>query len=593
MELRVELGEEVVDRVKSLARTVGVTTNTVVQAAWALLLARHTGTPDVVYGTTTSGRSIELQGVESVVGLLISTLPVRARINEQQPIGDWLREMHHQLWEMQQWSSVPLVEIQRLSQVEAGQSLFENLFVFQNYPARGGAMPDGLRVIPRAHRIGSTEYPLTVVVEPGTPMSVILYANDRCDPALVAKLPQQLEAIMIGLTEDARAPLSSVRLQSESAGVALMRRYNQTCRDYPESATVVDMFRAQVANRPHETAVVDRGRTFDFAWLGERVERMARTLRRQGVGPGHVVGICMSRSVDLVVAMFGVLESGAAYAPIDPDYPQARVDSILQRASARIVLAETATSSLVAGDDRIVLALDADHVVDMLNADDIDVPSARRTMPEDLAYIIFTSGSTGRPKGVMLHHRGLVNYFNWAKRAYRTDSGLRGAPVQSSIGFDLTVTSLLLPLVTGQSVWLVPDEDQVKALADMLMDGNGPFSLVKITPAHLDVLSLQIPPERAKECTHLFVIGGEVLRAETLAFWREHSPHTRFINEYGSTENTVGTVVYDVPSDAPSRGILPAGAAIDNSSQYVLDSLFQPLPEGVWGESFIGGVGVA
>src|SRR5262245_46490960 len=210
---------------------------------------------------------------------------------------------------------------------------------------------------------------------------------------------------------------------------------------------------------------------------------------------------------------------------------------------------------------------------------------------ENLAYVIYTSGSTGRPKGVMISHRGLSNYLNWATEAYRMEEG-EGAPVNSSIGFDLTVTSLYGPLVSGRPVKLLSEGDVIEALGEELSRKSG-YSLVKITPAHLELLAEEMRDEEVEGGARALVIGGEELKAAGLKFGRERAPGTRLINEYGPTETVVGCCVYEVKEGEREREAVPIGNPIANTRIYVLDGEMEPAPVGVKGEMYIGGEGLA
>jgi amino acid adenylation domain-containing protein len=217
-------------------------------------------------------------------------------------------------------------------------------------------------------------------------------------------------------------------------------------------------------------------------------------------------------------------------------------------------------------------------------------PSAPVTA-DNLAYVIYTSGSTGKPKGVMITHRGLVNYLTWAIAAYDVAAG-KGSPVHSSIAFDLTITSLFCPLLVGNCVVLVPEQRGVESLCELLRRERD-FSLLKITPAHLEILSRSLTADAASNAPRVFVIGGEALHAENLAFWRRHAPGTRLINEYGPTETVVGCCIYEVPPGSLAAGPVPIGRPIANTQLYILDRYREPVPVGVSGELYIGGAGVA
>jgi amino acid adenylation domain-containing protein len=290
------------------------------------------------------------------------------------------------------------------------------------------------------------------------------------------------------------------------------------------------------------------------------------------------------------VAILAVLKAGAAYVPLDPDHPAARLRLILEDTRAAVALTVAALRERVPAPTVLELDTlwDAPSPAVQPRAGKPPVPIG----PDDLVYVIYTSGSTGRPKGVMVTQRGVVNYARWAGRVYRIGSGER-APVHSSAAFDLTVTSLLVPLLNGGAIELLPEADGVAGLGEALRRVDRPYGLVKITPAHLEIVAGQLSPAEAARRTAAFVIGGENLSGERVSFWREHAPGTRLINEYGPTETVVGCATYEVDPSTPTTGSVPIGRPIDNTRLYVLDEYLNPVPVGVTGELYIGGYGVA
>ena len=292
------------------------------------------------------------------------------------------------------------------------------------------------------------------------------------------------------------------------------------------------------------------------------------------------------RGPQMMVGVLGILKAGGAYVPLDPTYPAGRLNAMLEDSCARLVVTDTAPSSSIRGLSGDLLCLDTDALLLETQSEEDPAPSAGM---RDLAYVIFTSGSTGRPKGAMIEHRSAVNYLWWAIHYYKAHEG-SGSPVHTTLSFDLTVTSLFCPLLAGKAVTLVPRANETEALAQAL-GGHQAFSLVKLTPAHVDILRHMMTPQQAAGCAGAFVIGGEALLNESLVFWHKHSPQTRLINEYGPTETTVGCCIYESRPD--DRGpCVPIGRPIANTQLYVLDANLQPVPIGVIGELYIGGIGV-
>jgi amino acid adenylation domain-containing protein len=356
---------------------------------------------------------------------------------------------------------------------------------------------------------------------------------------------------------------------------------------YP-GVCVHQLFEEQVVRSPEAVAVVFRERRLSYQELNRRANQVAHFLRKNGVHPETLVGVCMERSPELVIALLGVWKAGGAYVPLDPAYPRERLSFMVSDASLRILLTDSKGKDLLSSDGVMTVSLDGDDAgIAHESTENPDVVTA----PSNLAYVMYTSGSTGQPKGAMILQEGLVNYLLWAIETYAVrPSG--SVPVHSSIAFDLTVTSLYPALLAGGQVELLAEDVGAQNLLASLRTGRG-RNLVKITPAHLDVLTQQLRPEELAGLTDTFVIGGENLPAESLSLWRDFAPRTRLINEYGPTETVVGCCIHEVqPADA-RNGPVPIGRAIANTQLYVLDDALQPVSPGVMGELYIGGAGVA
>ena len=365
----------------------------------------------------------------------------------------------------------------------------------------------------------------------------------------------------------------------------LVAEFNNTARAYPYDKCVHELFEAQVERTPSAIAVVAGDRQLTYAELNERANQLARFLRRFGIGPDSLVGLCLDRSLEMIVGILGVLKAGAGYVPMDPSYPADRLAFMLQDANVFVLLTQSHLLDQLPSHNGPRLSLDSDWDV---IAKEKKENLAAWANPANLAYVIYTSGSTGKPKGVMIHHRGLVNYLTWATETYEVAAGC-GAPVHSSFSFDLTITSLFAPLLVGRSIFLVADG--IENLVEALLARDN-YSLVKITPAHLRALAELMPADQIPGRVRALVIGGEALHMESLAFWRTHAPLTRLINEYGPTETVVGCCVYEVAEDDPVSGPVPIGTPVANSQLYVLDESLQPVDKGTTGELYIGGDGV-
>ena len=332
------------------------------------------------------------------------------------------------------------------------------------------------------------------------------------------------------------------------------------------------------------------GQQLTYTELNAKANRLARYLRHVGVGADELVALCVERSVEMVVGILGVLKAGGAYVPLDPSYPRERLEYLLQDAAPKVVLTQEGLRERLAGTSARLISLDSewDEIAE-LEASDLSAREWGLT-PQHLAYVIYTSGSTGQPKGVMVEHRGLLNYLQWAMRTYAPEEGA-GSVVSSSFAFDATVTALYTPLLCGRSVVLLREGDELEGLEAQLR-GAQRWSLVKITPAHLELLGQRWQGAPGECSVRAFVIGGEALPPSTVEIWRSIAPQIRLINEYGPTETVVGCSIYEVPQEWDGGGSVPS-APIANMRMYVMDAHRQPVPIGVMGEIYIGGAGVA
>lgn len=588
--LGIRLSEAETGRLQAMARQHRLTLNTLVQGAWALLLSRYSGDADVVFGTTFSGRPLDLPGAETMIGLFINLLPVRVQVAAEERLIPWLSKLQESLVEMQKWQFSPLVRIQEWSAVPRRTALFETILGFENSPVvnPGRGRDDdnptrGVRMIER------TNYPLTLKAFPGTELGFeALYDCVRFAKQTIVKLLEHLRTVLAAMAANPNQRLGDLALLTAAERHQLLVEWNDTDADYPQCASVVKRFEAQARNSPDTVAVEFQGQQLSFAELNARVNQLAHYLIENGVGPEVKVGICMERSIEMLVGIFGVLKAGGAFVPLDPSYPAERLNYLLADAAAGVVLSQRALVNIMPDCDARVICLDEGW--EEVAGRSRENPT-RDLEPEHLAYIIYTSGSTGSPKGVMVTHQGFANYVSWSIRAYAIAEG-NGAPVHSPLTFDLTITSVFPPLAAGKTVLLVADDQGVEGLSSILQKGSD-FSLIKITPSHLEVLSQLLEGEDLDGVARRIIIGGEALLAESLSCWKTHAPGTRLINEYGPTETVVGCCVYEVKDDDPASGAVPIGRPIANTQLYLLDSRMQLVPVGVTGELLIGGDGLA
>ena len=346
--------------------------------------------------------------------------------------------------------------------------------------------------------------------------------------------------------------------------------------------TLVGLFEAQVARTPEAPAVVCGDERLSYAALNERANRLAHMLRAEGVGPETIVGLCLERSVTLVVGLLGILKAGGAYLPLDPDYPADRLARMLDDAAPFCVLsAGAAVSALPTG--IAVLDLDGAELAARLAAQPGDNPdrAAVGLSAQHPAYVIYTSGSTGKPKGVVVPHGALSNYLQRTTDAYFSPNGL-GAAATLAPSFDGVISTLFTPWLAGQQLTLPRGEFVLEDIIRHAEQAGRPYELLKLTPSQLPLLEQALPSDGSLLLSANLMFGGEALTHAHVERLRSYFPQTDIINHYGPTETTVGCATYRITPDMPlpSGDVLPIGRPIWNAQVYVLDGHLRPLPGG-------------
>ncbi|TQV81087.1 non-ribosomal peptide synthetase [Aliikangiella coralliicola] len=365
------------------------------------------------------------------------------------------------------------------------------------------------------------------------------------------------------------------------------QNWNLTSRHFEQLIPFHQLFEKQAGDTPENTAVVFQEHKLSYTELNAKANQFARLLIDRGVSLGDYVGVSLGRSIDLVVALLGILKAGAAYVPIDPEYPAKRISYIADNSAIKLTIVNSRSGNLF-------------NFNETLNLDDIGEQIKKypnnnlqlSVLSEQAAYTIYTSGSTGVPKGVVISHRSLYNYVKWAGVEYELAEG-NGSLVHSSISFDLTVTSLLAPLSVGQSVILIPEEEGIEGLINRLSKNNN-YTLLKVTPSHLEMLNAALSHENMKNAVRVIVVGGEALSWHRINPWLINNPGMTIVNEYGPTEATVGCCIEKIRQHDPAlTGMVPIGKPIHNTKLHVLDQSQNEVPIGVIGELYIEGMGLA
>ncbi|QNH16238.1 D-alanine--D-alanyl carrier protein ligase [Xanthomonas sp. SS] len=591
-----ELDEAQTQTLQAYAKAHRTTVNTLLQWAWAYLLHRYSAEPEVVFGATISGRAGQVPGVEEMIGLFINTIPVKVGFGPGQTIGDALAALHADFQSGSEYGYLSLPEIRRQSRVKQGVQLFDSLLVFENYPldavtGDAAASADAQLQIEEPGNSEATTFKLTLVAAHTRTLRVKFgYRAERFNDAAIARMAGHLGRILVQMTRPGCTPADIDLLAPEERGQ--LASWNDTDAPYPDTACIHELIQSQVGRSPGAIAVEFGEDSITYAELDARANRLAHALIAEGVAPDAIVGICMTRSVELVVAILGVLKAGGAYLPLDPNYPRTRLDYMLRDSGARIVLTFAELAQTLPADAAKILALDAETVQSVLLAQSADAPGmrSRGLGPQHLAYAIYTSGSTGEPKGVLNEHGALVNRLHWMQAAYALDANDRVLQ-KTPYSFDVSVWEFLWPLMAGaRLVVLAPDAHADPAALHAAIRRHG-ITTLHFVPSMLSTL-LANADWASCDSVRQVICSGEALGSELAARFFATGTRARLHNLYGPTEAAIDVSFWECRPEHDATTV-PIGRPIHNIRLHVLDAHGRPQPVGVAGELHIGGVGLA
>ncbi|MEO3755456.1 amino acid adenylation domain-containing protein [Streptomyces sp. B6B3] len=582
VEHSVELSEETTAALSALARRSDLTVNTLVQGAWALVLARLARRNDVVFGATVAGRPTDLPGAESTVGLFINTVPVRVRVDGRQPVMEMLTRLQERQSALTSHQYLGLADIQKLTDVD---DLFDTIVVYQNSPRAEAADSPSLSFSIVEENQG-TNFPLALGVLPEERLTLAMsYRPDLFDEDFVRALTRRVAWVLEQVVADPSLPVARIDVASADERSQVIGRWNDT--DAPVSPdTWLAAFDAQTQRSPAATALRCGPQALTYAELEGRANQLARHLDELGVGPEIRVGLCLPRGIDMIVAMLAVWKAGGAFVPLDPDHPTDRLAHILTDSEATLVLGTADTLTHLPNTTPHTVRLNVSAHRATVEAEP-NTPPARSPRPAQLAYVIYTSGSTGRPKGVAVTHQGLTNLAHAMRPALGVDVGVTALQF-ASFTFDAAILDITTTLATGATLAIATTEQRTdpQALAEMIRDAG--VTVASVVPSLLTALE----PESVPGVT-TWVLGAERLTADLASRW---AGQAQIRNTYGPTEATVITTVAPTPI---SRTITPhdpppaIGQPLANTRVYLLDTLLRPVPPGITGEMYLAGPGLA
>lgn len=584
----VSLSIEATGRLTAFARRHGLTLGTVLAGAWALVLARHAGEDDVVFGTTVSGRPPEVAGATEMVGLFINTLPVRVDVRPDADLVEWLRAVQADRSEATAHEATPLPDVQAWSDVPAGESLFRTLLVVENVPhPPAGSGPVEVRDV---HYLQRSNYPLAILAMPGDALEfTFLHDVDRYEPWAVDALARHLVHALEMIGRDAGHQVGDVDGLPPADVDVLAVGWQRGDGTIGNGATIHGLIDDVAARLPDAPAVVDANGVTTYRDLTERAEALARALAEFGAGPDARVLVAVPRSAGAVVAVLGALRSGAAYVPVDADAPPRRLAELAEGSGSLAVVAGEGVPTDGLGLPTLVVDGAGRLVTEAATGGPEPTPAG----PDDLAYVMHTSGSTGTPKGVAVTHRSLVHSTRARLDAY-------GGPVSrfllvSPLFFDSSLAGLFSTLTDGGTLVLPAPgmEQDVHHLARLIADND--VTHVLALPTLWELVLEHAEPESLASL-EVVMVAGEACPPRVVHRTRERLPTVTLANEYGPSEATVWSTVHLMrPGDElpDPEGRVPIGCPIAGARVHVLDRHDRPSPIGVPGEITVGGPGLA
>ncbi|MBC6433148.1 amino acid adenylation domain-containing protein, partial [Nostoc sp. HG1] len=593
-EQQIQLTVQATAALQTFARQHQLTINNLVQATWAILLCRYNQETDVVFGATVSGRPPSLIGIESMVGIFINTLPVRVQVADDTQVLALLKDLQALQVESEQYSYSSLVEIQGWSEVPRGTSLFESIVVFENYPVDAAVQEHNHSFsIDNIHSIEQTNYPLTVVAAPGKQFLVkISYDTSRFDDAAIARMLGHFQTLLEEIVANPQQRILQLPLLRATEEQQLLVEWNDTQVDYLQDKCIHQLFEEQVERTPDAIAVVFENQQLTYNQLNAKANQLAHYLRSLGVGADVLVGICVERSLEMVVGLLGILKAGGAYVPLDTNYPQERLSFMLEDAAVSILLTQQRLVERLPEHQAKLVCLDTNwQLISQLSQDNF-ISNVQAT---NLGYVIYTSGSTGKPKGVAMSQLALCNLILWQLENMKISSAAKTLQF-SPISFDASFHEMFSTWYSGGTLLLITEELRRDPVALLALMENKAVERLFIPFVGLQQLAeVAVGGELFTTNLREIITAGEQLQiTPAISHWLSKlTDDCTLHNHYGPSESHVVTT-FTLTNSVETWPLLPPiGRPIANTQIYILDKYLQPIPIGVAGELYIGGVPLA
>ena len=577
-------------KLKAFCQKNKVTIAEVIYSIHGILLSKLRNNEDLIFGATVSSRDLSIAGFNEVVGNFINVVPIRYRGLGDRSLLEVVLNTHDELLERSEFNNISYYEIKKLLKISTGKDLFDSAVVIENYPIdkiiTEGTDHFSVEVLDFYESI---DIPLVVSATFLDDLELVFaYNMELIDPVYIDSFAKSFVMLLDELLEHSEAKVTSVQLVPELESVNLSNEGNDVAVKYSEGTLVLDLIEEQLKYNPQKISIIEGNNSISYAELHDRMNQVVGFLHElHAVRKGDLVGVILPADQHLIMCLLGVLKLGACFVPIDPRLSGERRRAIIKDSGIRLILTKGDESLSLMPNVRVI------NIAEEINwGVSYRLPENIKVSGSDLCYIIYTSGSTGVPKGVMIEHNSLSNYLQWAS-GYYVQEMEAVFPLFTSISFDLTVTSIFLPLITGNQMVIYDNQRPEFAVEQIFADKKA--NIIKLTPSHLRLIkSLNIGSENKTRERIKLIVGGEELeeglaKSITDAF----SGNVEIYNEYGPTEATVGCMIYKYNEQQSDYLSVPIGSPIANTAIYILDSNGSPVPAGVVGELYIAGAGLA
>lgn len=594
VEARRECEMDLSQRIRLRARRLGVSAATIFHAAWGVVVALTTGKDDVVFGSVLLGRLQGNDAEQRMMGMFVNTLPVRLQLRRLS-VKDLVEYTQHELVQLLRHEQASLALAHRCSGIEGTAPLFTSLLNYEhNVPAAEGGWPSGcgVEVLASHYR---TNYPITLTVDDlGEGFRLTAHTDRRIDPQrMIDYLHTALSSLVRALEETPALAAQDLAVLAERERHQIFESFNSTSVHYPAQRVVHELFEEQAARTPNAIAVVHENRSLTYAELNESANLLAHYLQSTGIGPDELVGVCVERTPEMLIGLLAILKAGGAYLPLDPHYPRERLEYMLADAAPRVVFMQERLRSLLPPTTAEMVSLDKPPRSAVSGDPQNISPAVIALTPRNLVYVIYTSGSTGQPKGTAMAHASMVNLIEWHRANLPVHTGERVLQF-AALSFDVAFQEIFTTLCLGGTLVLIDEwiRKDVHALTEFLERWS--VERLFLPPLMLQTLAECAATSSARFELRDVITAGEQLRISSeIVDLFKRLPASRLHNHYGPTESHVVTAL-TLAGDPTSWPTLPSiGRPISNTHIHILNDRCRPVPVGVAGEIFIGGIGVA